>query len=399
MVRRRSAGGAAVRVAVVVGSLGAGGAERAAVLVASGLAQLGHQVSMISLFGRLREDFYALPERIERADVGLRVGSTRVGRNLAVVRGLRRFLVTPGVDVVVSFLPEVNVISLLASVGTRIPVVISEQVDPRGSPLSPPWAILRRVTYAWAARLVSASRGVDSQFAWLPAERRAAIHNPLAPGRNEGPAPEGSWWRAGRRHVVGMGRLAPQKGFDLLIEAFARVAHEHPEWDLVICGEGHERPRLEAQVRAAALIERVHLPGLIRDPFPVLAAADLFVLSSRYEGFGNVIIEAMASGTAVLSTDCPFGPGEIIESGRNGMLVPAESVEALADGFRRMMKDPSLRARLATAGRNGVARFELDCVALEWARLLREVVGAGCSGPAAPSARSGAAGVEPALRR
>jgi glycosyltransferase involved in cell wall biosynthesis len=175
---------------------------------------------------------------------------------------------------------------------------------------------------------------------------------------------------------VGCGRLTPQKGFADLIDAFTRVRAVLPA-SLWIVGEGEERGRLERQIRRLGLTDSVRLLGFRRNPYQYLAAADVFALSSRYEGFGNVVVEAMACNTPVVATDCPYGPAEIISDGLNGVLTPPADAEALSQAIIRVLKDPSLQRRLAERGRIRSQDFTAPKIADVYGDLLWRVANEG----------------------
>jgi glycosyltransferase involved in cell wall biosynthesis len=170
---------------------------------------------------------------------------------------------------------------------------------------------------------VTPSRGVLESFPRAIRARGRVIANPvdLTPPRRR---------LTGTGRLVAVGRLVHQKGFDLLLRAFARIAPEHPQWTLTIWGEGDRRRQLEALCTELGLLEQVALPGLTERPGQWLEDAEVFVLSSRFESFGNVITEAMVAGLPVVAFDCPWGPGEILRDGEDGLLVPPEDVGALA---------------------------------------------------------------------
>ena len=180
------------------------------------------------------------------------------------------------------------------------------------------------------------------------------------------------WTDSGDRcRIVAVGKLERQKGFDLLIRAASRL---HLPWTLLILGEGSEKDRLRRLGDDLGVSDRVHLPGFVRKPFPYVAAADLLVLSSRWEGFGHVITEAMACGTPVLATRCPSGPDEIIEDGADGRLCEPASVEALAWNMDDLLRSPEIRRAYAQAAARSVVRFDAPTVVRQYEALFADLV-------------------------
>ncbi|HWV13485.1 MAG TPA: glycosyltransferase [Sphingobium sp.] len=180
--------------------------------------------------------------------------------------------------------------------------------------------------------------------------------------------------RPNGRRIVAVGRLVPQKGFDLLLAAFAQVADRIPDWSLTIWGEGPERVRLEAQRDALGLRDRVALPGVTREHGGWLREADIFILSSRFEGWGIVIGEAMAAGVPVISFDCRWGPGEMISDGISGLLVPDGDIAALGEAIAALSADADQRLRLSEGARMAAQRFTIDRVLAQWERTAREAI-------------------------
>jgi len=173
--------------------------------------------------------------------------------------------------------------------------------------------------------------------------------------------------------VVAAGRLETQKGFDLLIRAWESVAAAHPEWQLRIYGSGPRRAELRALIRERGLEDCVRLMGRTRHMGAALAEASLFVLSSRFEGFGMVIVEAMSKGLPVVSFDCPRGPGEILHHHVDGILVAPGDVAGLAGGISELIEDGSRRRRYGAAARENARAYAAGPIAERWEELLREV--------------------------
>jgi glycosyltransferase involved in cell wall biosynthesis len=174
------------------------------------------------------------------------------------------------------------------------------------------------------------------------------------------------------RVVLAAGRLTRQKGFDLLIEAFEPVASAHPDWRLRICGRGHLRGELRKQIDERGLSEVIELPGP-RDLADEMAQASIFVLSSRFEGFPLVLLEAMSKGMAVVSFDCPTGPGDVVDDHRNGLLVPEKDVDGLAAAIIELIEDEDLRRRCAPAAVETARSYSVDAVGPQWEALLDEL--------------------------
>jgi glycosyltransferase involved in cell wall biosynthesis len=170
--------------------------------------------------------------------------------------------------------------------------------------------------------------------------------------------------------IVGIGRLVPQKGFDLLLKAFARIASDYPEWRITIIGEGRARASLERLRDDLQLVERVDFIGHVEDVETWLARAGLVVQPSRFEGFPNVVLESMGMGAAVISAECPSGPAELIDNGVNGRLVPVENVAELARVMAELMSDPDLRARLGREAMKVRDRFRQEPIMAKWEALL-----------------------------
>ncbi|MBE0416992.1 MAG: glycosyltransferase [Coriobacteriia bacterium] len=349
------------RNALIVNSLDRGGAERQALCLFEGLREQGVQTVLISTRGETgfladsaAEGVYVLGKR-SRWQLPLLVGRLR--------RVLRKD------DVLVCYNWYQHLLAALAMPGNRR-IVVYGNVPSRDGVIGVK-RFLGRVLHSTADAVIGCSRGVTRQAVREMGSPRlvcAAVPNAVYRSR----ACEKyrvSPWR--RPYVISAGRLAPEKDFELLIGAFASIADD-VEQDLIIAGAGPLKEQLNSMVEELRLTGRVHLVGFRRDLKRWLRHADLFALSSRWEGFGNVIVEAMSVGTPVVVTDAPFGPREILERIPAGRLVRVGGRRELASAIREMLDDGDERHRLGRLALDAVpAQFSVERVAAAYLEILR----------------------------
>ncbi|HUE15532.1 MAG TPA: glycosyltransferase family 4 protein [Planctomycetaceae bacterium] len=362
------------RLTLVVPSLAFGGAERVVAKTANHWAAHGDVVTVVTLSGEAG-DTYPLDPRVLRMALNAMHESRgpleAIRSNLDRLRLLRSAIVSSAPETVISFTDRMNVLTLLACRPLGVDTVISERIDPSRHKIGRTWSWLRRRVYPSARALVVQTERVHRQMGGVMRGRPIyVIPNAVeAPPRAE-PRPAADD-PAGLRWIIAVGRLAPQKGFDLLIDAFSRIAERHPRWSLKILGEGPARSTLEQLIDGKGLAGRVVLAGWESDPTAVLRGSDLFVLSSRFEGFPNALLEAMACGLPAISFDCESGPAEIVREEIDGLLVPPEDVGALAKAIDRALTDEALRARLGAEAVHVVERFSVESYFAHWETVLR----------------------------
>jgi GalNAc-alpha-(1->4)-GalNAc-alpha-(1->3)-diNAcBac-PP-undecaprenol alpha-1,4-N-acetyl-D-galactosaminyltransferase len=364
MTPRAVAGaGAPPALVLVIGSLQGGGAERQLSDMANFWARSGARVTLATWSGPGVPDFYVLAPEIKRVwlDGGTRSSRTLI-EPLASIRrimGLRRLLQRERPYALLSFIDISNVHAILAAHGLPVRVVVAERTHPEiNRTIGLPWRILRRLVYSRADRVVAQTQDAARWLARACKARVSVIPNSL----RELPEPQSQR----EPLIVAVGRLSREKGFDVLLRAFAKVSAHFPGWRVCIIGEGNERTALVQLREQLQLGARVEFIGEQRRIEPWLERAGLLVHPSRREGFPNVVLEAMGMGLGVICAACRAGPAELIEDGINGRLIPVDDVDALARVMGELMAAPETRERLGREARKVRQRFRQDLIMEQW---------------------------------
>ena len=357
-----------MRILCFLPDLGGGGAQRTLINLAASFRLAGHDVMLGA----------AQPDGPARAWIDPSVETVAVGsgqlRN--ALFALAKLLRERRPDVVLSSVLDANIVAAAARVlaGTpRSRLVVRETNSQRArDDIGAVRRRLARRAYRSADAVVALSEGVRQELIEdfvLRTDRVVTIHNPvefdtLAEEARTAPPPpvkkEGLW-------IMGVGRLLRQKGYDRLIRAVAAL--QRPDVRLVLVGEGPDRAKLQSQADELGIGDRLIMPGFVKQPMQWLAAADLFVLSSRWEGFGHVIVEAMAAGVPVVAFDCPHGPRDIIRNGENGILVPDGDEAALAAAMPELLDNRGRATALATRAKADAVRFSSATIADQYLKL------------------------------
>lgn len=356
-------------ISILLPDLRGGGAERVNLDLAHEFSRAGHEVELVLM--------QAQGELLEEALAAFSVVDLATSRARELPLSLARYLRRHRPDALLAAMwPLTTIAPISARIsGHRCKVLVSEHG--MLSAQYRDWGILHRVSLRFSTaagyRLVQHRVGVSSGLvqdmaglAWMAPADFHVIHNPVPPRPKPSEeaikAVEALWSAPAGGRILTVGTIKTVKNHPLLLRAFARLPR--PDARLMFVGDGSERDALLSLAHELGIADRVILAGFQSDPTPFYLTADLFALSSDYEGFGNVIVEAMACGTPVVSTDCPSGPGEVLAGGEYGRLVPVGDVEAMASAIAATLDEPAptdqLKARAADFHPAKAAKAYLD---------------------------------------
>lgn len=358
-------------IAFVLPSLSSGGAERVTVNLANGLCR-NYNVFVITL--AQGDSFYHLDENIELINCS---EQSIISQNLwyafknnyQLFKNLTRILKTNSIDLVIAFTITANVLSILSSRRLKLRTIISERSNPNIYIPNALWRTLRKLTYKHANWLVVQTEKNRSNFkAMTPIEKIAILPNPISKNLTDKKSLQDN-----REHLIlTVGRLDANKAQHILIRAFANVSSK--DWKVVIVGDGEESQSLIELTKSLNLEDKVIFEGKRKNIYDYYNKASIFSFTSRSEGFPNVLIEAMYFGLACISTDCPYGPSEIIENNKNGYLIDVDDIDTLANKLQFLIDNPEVLHSMGHSAHETAHAYLPDNVVTQWNTLISQTL-------------------------
>ena len=350
-----------MKIVFLLASLGSGGAERVVSLLANKMVERGHQVEIICL--KVNDVYYQTDSRVK---VTLAMEQTQ--NRLTEIFWLRKYLKQQNPDVVIPFTEGVYCFTILSLLGTGIPIIASERLDPAA--MSKTRKILKRLLLPYADWLVVQTQSIKDYFPKSIQKKTSIIYNPVNDESLSPTLPS----REGRlNRIISVGRLYPQKNQAMMIRAFAKVADEFPDWQLVIYGEGPLRAELEFLVSSFKLQNRVFLPGRTEHVIEELRKSKIFCMSSDYEGMSNAMIEAICVGLPIVTTNVS-GVNELVVDGENGFIVPCKNAIAMSNAIKAIIENKYMMESFSIKSKGKSSIFKLDFIVNQWEQLIRNSV-------------------------
>jgi glycosyltransferase involved in cell wall biosynthesis len=351
-------------IAIIIESFAGGGAQHVAATLANAWAQQQRAVTAIS-FAEAHDDVFRLDPSIQRIAIGgQRNSSSFAGAMIANIRRLRRLrsaIRASQADTVLAFIGTTNILTILATRGLSVRTIVAERNDPARQSLGRFWNPMRRWLYRRADLVVANSRAaLESMTNYVPRTRLAWLPNPLRV------APNDDVTKFSAPTILAVGRLHHQKGFDDLLRSFALYAADHPQWRLLVLGEGAERTALEHLADELGIGHAVTMPGFAANPFAYYKAARFLVHPARYEGLPNAVLEAMSVGLPAIVTRTQLGILEYLTDGVSGLVVPVDDPAALAAAMKRLADDEALHRRLSESAIRAIEPCQPEIAVAAW---------------------------------
>lgn len=362
-----------MKITFVTATLTSGGSERVMSIVANKMQERGYEVEIICLNDEIV--FYPINEGIRITHVEVEAGTKSLPKKLW---WFRKYIQKTQPDVVIAFMVSVYTVTLLALIGVDIPVISSVRNDPAYSNLRK--KITRKILLPRSAHVVVQTQQIKQFFSKNIQKKTMVIYNPVNErvfetsydndDDNDNPGLKIKDERFNR--IISVGRLYPQKDQKTMIEAFAKVSEKHPDWKLIIFGEGPERGALELLVERLKVKDKVSLPGKSENIIDELKKSKIFCLSSIYEGMSNALVEAICVGLPIVTTKVS-GTEELIKDGENGFIVDIGDKDTMAMALTKVIEDENLRQQFAEKNKAQAVRFETNAIVDQWEEVILKV--------------------------
>lgn len=348
------------KIVFVTRSMKSGGAERVISQLTNRISTIGIKCYIITLNDC--ESFYKLNASVELIRIGTK-SDNRLHDKLLKYIQLRKHIKIIKPDMVLALPEEIGIYVIPSLLGLKVPVVVSERNNPWIMPWKKSTRLLRKIVYPFAAGFIFQTNEAASFFSKNIRNKGIVLSNPLDLKRIPAPCT-----LKREKKIVGIGRLEEQKDFDLLIRAFEKVNKRHPEYKLVIYGEGSLEDHLKSLADTLLPKESYYFAGKSLNVLEEVKCSSIFVLSSKYEGMPNVLIEAMATGLPVIATDCPPGGPRKLINNENGLLIPVGNCEKLTSCINRLIEDEEFAKKISINALKIKRDFDETKVTDEWVR-------------------------------
>ena len=358
-----------MKVVLFIPTVGTGGAERVISLMANYWAEKGHDITVLSLDHSSSKPFFSLHKNVRYHPLGLMKEDKgylgKIRRTIFQVITTRKWINNTEPDVVIAQLDIAIFLAMTSTIFSNVKAIVYEGNNPYLNVTNKYLQKLNNFIYRFTDHLVLQTQQIATTFPEHLQNKISVIYNPVTtpPAQLK---QEDYLQNLQRKKIISIGRLEHQKGYDVLVRAFHLFLQHHPNWHLEILGEGREREALEKLCKERGIADRVLLPGNVKQPYNRLIESSMFVLSSRFEGLPNVLLEAMSVGMPVIATRCKFGPEEMVHHRENGLLVPVEDAEALANALEILADDSELCKYLGTNAVKVNDKLHLDKIMQQW---------------------------------
>lgn len=356
-----------MKLIISVATLKFAGAERVVSIIANELVRQGHDVEILLFYDK--EICYKIDE-----NVNIVVSERDSGKKglLGHLAWRRRHIKDSGANIVVSFLAPFNMINILTMAGLKVPLIVADRNDPRRIPTNSVLRTARNFLYRFADGIVLQNETNKNYFGKTVRKKSAVIFNPLNMGEYEGVAARCDESEK-VDEIVAVGRLIRQKNPKMLVNAFANIAQDFPQYRLSFIGEGDMKEEIAALAKERGIADRVELNGAVSNVFERTYRSKLYVMTSEYEGMPNALIEAMCLGLPVISTKVS-GAVDVIENNENGVLIDCGDEKALEDEMRALLSDAELRRKYGKNAAKIADQLRTEEIVSRWLEFIEKTI-------------------------